>query len=265
MKKFMKIILSLIMTVSLAGCSSSDNNSADKDQLARIKAAGKIVIATEGDWAPWTYHEDSGTLTGMDVELGRLIAEKLGVEAVFEETDFTSILAGVDSTRFDIACNGVGYTDERALKYNFSDPYIYTSKVLIVRESNTDIHSFADLAGKTTANSIGSTYAKIAEDNGATVVTADKFADTISLLIDGRVDATINSKMTFNDYMAAHPNEAIKYVDQTYGDRVCIPIRQGEDSQSLHDAINDILKELRDNGTLSQLSLKFFGADYTNE
>ena len=120
----------------------------EKDALARIRESGKLVIAMEGAWQPWTYHDESGALTGFDVEVGALIAEGLGVTPVYQETAWEGILAGVDSGRFDIACNGVGYTEKRAESYNFSTPYVYTEMVLVVRADNEDIKSLDDLKGK---------------------------------------------------------------------------------------------------------------------
>ena len=157
MKKQMKLccaVLSLIL--SLIFCLSA-SAAGESDLLARIREKGYIVIATEGDWAPWTYHDESNALVGFDVELGRKLAEYIGVEARFEETNWDAILAGVDSGRFDIACNGVSVTPQRSEKYDFSVPYVYSKTVLVVRGDNDSIRSFEDLKGKKTANTISIT------------------------------------------------------------------------------------------------------------
>ena len=175
MKKMLALVFSLVMamTILVASVSSAET----VDLLSQIKERGYIIIATEGDWAPWTYHDESNQLVGLDVEIGTAIAERLGVEARFEETNWDSILQGVDSGRFDLACNGVGYTETRAEKYSFSTPYVYTHKVLVVRKDNEEIKSFEDLKGKKTANTASSTYAAIAEEYGATVTGVDALAD----------------------------------------------------------------------------------------
>ena len=270
MKKLLSVLLSLCMIFVLTACSkSADNNETptdtpeEKDLLGRIQEAGKIVIATEGDWAPWTYHDEAGELVGFDIEVGKALAEILGVEADFVETDWDSILAGVDSGRFDIACNGVGYTEQRAEKYAFTDPYVYTHKVLIVRADNEDIKSFEDLKGKKNANTASSTYAAIAESYGAENVPVNTFAETITLLDQKRVDSTINSEVSYNDYIEAHPEAAIKVVAMTEGDQVVIPVRKTDDAATLVSALNDALQHLRDNGKLAELSVKYFKADNT--
>ena len=236
------------------------------DLLARIREKGYIVIATEGDWSPWTYHDESNALVGFDVELGRKIAEYIGVEARFEETNWDAILAGVDSGRFDIAVNGVSVTPGRAEKYDFSVPYVFSKTVLLVRGDNTDINSFEDLKGKKTANTISSIFAGIAEGYGATVVGVEALADTIQQVLQGRVDATLNSKMTVNDYLNEHPDANLRIVGETDGDIVAVPVRKGDDAASLLALINEALETFRADGTLTELSLRYFGGmDMTAE
>ncbi len=260
----LSLCLAALLLLALAGCKKNDASDAQKDHLTRIREAGVLVIATEGNWSPWTYHDEKDTLTGFDVEIGKLLAQGLGVEAKFEETEWSAILAGVDAGRFDIACNGVGYTPERAEKYNFSTPYVYTPKVLVVRSDNEDIHTLADLKGRTTANSPNSTYANLAEENGATVTSIDTLDQTIELLLQGRVDATINAKGSIDDYLAQHPGAAIKIALTLEGDPVVFPVSKGADSESLMAEIDRILGELRASGKLQELSLKYFGEDLTN-
>ena len=256
-KRLLAMGLAVLMLISAASVLAED------DLLARIQKRGSIVIATEGNWSPWTYHDKDDELVGLDIEIGKLIAEGLGVKAEFKETDFNSIFGGIDSGRFDIACNGVGYTPERAEKYNFSTPYVYTPKVLVVRSDNEDIHTLADLKGRTTANSPNSTYANLAEENGATVTSIDTLDQTIELLLQGRVDATINAKGSVEEYLEEHPNANIKIVETLPGDPVCVPIRKGDDSASLVAAINEILAAAREDGTLAALSEKYFHMDLT--
>ena len=237
----------------------------EKDALARIRESGKLVIAMEGAWQPWTYHDESGALTGFDVEVGALIAEGLGVTPVYQETAWEGILAGVDSGRFDIACNGVGYTEKRAESYNFSTPYVYTEMVLVVRADNEDIKSLDDLKGKKTANSPNSTYAMRSEAAGAEVVYVDTLGETMEMLLQGRVEATLNAKDSVDSYLAEHPEAQIKIVMSVAGEPVAIPMQKGERTKTLVEEINRILEEARQNGKLAELSSKYFGRDLTKE
>ena len=161
--RIMTKLLALMLALMLTACAALAE---DGDQLLDIQSKGEIVVATEGAWAPWTYHDEAGTLVGFDVEVAQAIAAKLGVTATFAETEWDGIFAGLDSGRYDIAANGVEITDERAETYDFSVPYGYIRTALIVRGDNEDITSFEDLNGKHTANSIASTYMTLAESYG---------------------------------------------------------------------------------------------------
>ena len=234
---------------------------AQADLLEDIKARGTLIIATEGNWSPWTYHDEEGKLVGLDVEIGTLIAHGLGVEPEFMETDWDSILAGVDTGRFDIACNGVGYTEARAEKYTFSTPYVYTHKVLVVAADNEEIKTIEDLKGRTTANSASSTYAQLAEEMGATVTYVNTLGETIQLLVQGRVDATINAQVSIEDYLREHPDAQIKIAQMLDAEPVAYPVRKGE--ESLAAAIDEILEAARQDGSLAEISLRYFGLDLT--
>ena len=265
--------------LTLAGCSSNSGSSAAAssaassaastgaaDQLAAIQANGKLVVALEGAWQPWSYHDESDTLVGYDVEVSRAIAEKLGVEPEYVESDWDSLFAGLDAGRFDIVCNGVEVTDERAKTYNFTTPYGYIHTALAVRKDNEDIKSFEDLKGKTTANSLASTYMELAESYGATVQGIDTLEETIQLLTAGRIDATLNADVSFYDYLNVHPDADFKLVAQTEdASHVAIPVRKGDDSASLLEAINTAIDELRADGTLKALGEKYFGQDISSE
>ena len=265
--------------LTLAGCSSNSGSSAAAsgaassaastgaaDQLAAIQTNGKLVVALEGAWQPWSYHDESDTLVGYDVEVSRAIAEKLGVEPEYVESDWDSLFAGLDAGRFDLVCNGVEVTEERAKTYDFTMPYGYIHTALAVRKDNQDIHSFEDLKGKTTANSLASTYMELAESYGATVQGIDTLEETIQLLTAGRIDATLNADVSFYDYLNVHPDADFKLVAQTEdASHVAIPMRKGDDSASLLEAINTAIEELRADGTLKALGEKYFGQDISSE
>lgn len=254
------LLLAVCMT---AGCGKKEEES-DKDLLARIQEKGEIVIAMEGTWAPWTYHDENDALVGFDTEVGEAIAELLGVKAVFVEGEWDGLLAGLEVGRYDLMINGVEVTEDRQEKYDFSEPYAYIYTALIVRSDNTGIASFEDLEGKTTANSINSTYMNLAEEYGATVLGVDTLDQTIDMVLSGRADATLNAELSFDDYMREHPEAELKVAALTQeASLVAIPMRKDEDSATLREAVNDAIATLRENGTLAEISNKYFGKDIT--
>ena len=99
--------------LGLTGCSSKDTASSTAGSAplptswTAIQKSGKLVVALEGAWQPWSYHDASDTLVGYDVEVSRAIAEKLGVEPEYVESDWDSLFAGLDAGRYDLVCNGV--------------------------------------------------------------------------------------------------------------------------------------------------------------
>ena len=187
-------------------------NAAHAEDLDDIKARGVLTIGTEGVYAPYTYHDEKGRLTGYDVEVGRAIAKKLGVEAKFVETPWDALIAGIDAKRYDIGINQIGLSPERLAKYDFTKPYVSIKGVLLVRSDNGKIKGFEDLKG----------------------------------------------------VRMAQPNVPVKVVATTKeGIDVAIPVRKG--NPKLLAALNQALDELRAEGVLKALSIKFLGIDVSTK
>lgn len=235
--------------------------------LKQVLDKGTLVAGMEGNWAPWSYHDlDTNEVIGYDADTARAIGEKLGVEVQIVEAPWESLFAGLDDGRYDIVINGVEVTDERSEKYDFSEPYAYIHTALVVRKDNEEIKSFDDLKGKKTVNSIGSTYMELAESYGASAAGVSTLNDTIQNVIDGRADATLNADVSIYDYLNQQPDANIKIVATTEdASHVAIPIRKGDETASFEKAVNAAIEELKADGTLAELSGKYFGSDVTKE
>ncbi|MDF2941843.1 MAG: ABC-type amino acid transport system, periplasmic component [Herbinix sp.] len=285
-KKIMVAVLTLVLLAGvMSGCTSnkvsesSESKELDitptvtagavvddtevKDLLTQIGERGKLLIGTEGTYAPYTYHDATGDLVGYDVEIARAIAEKLGVEAEFVETNWDACIAGLDAERYDVVMNQVGITEERLLKYDFSTPYTVTNAVLIAAEDNKDLTSFEDLKGKKAAQSLTSNYAILAESYGAEIVSTDgMFSKAIELVSTGRAEATINDEASFYDFLKQQPDATVKIIDTLdEASENAVLIRKGNDT--FVTAVNKALDELSQDGTLAEISDKYFGADIT--
>ncbi|BDI22578.1 amino acid ABC transporter substrate-binding protein [Herbiconiux sp. L3-i23] len=228
--------------------------------LQDVQDAGKLVVATEGTYRPFSFHEGgAGDLTGYDVEIITAVADKLGVEVEFEETQWDAIFAGLEAGRFDLIANQVSINDEREAKYDFSEPYTVSPGVLVVPE-NSDITTFEDLEGRTSAQSLTSNWYELAESYGAQVESVEGWAQAVELLKQGRVDATVNDELTFLDAQTNGDTEGLKIAaDSDEVSYNAFALRKGSDS--LVEAIDEALDELRADGTLAAISEKYFGAD----
>lgn len=258
-------------TLLIAACSADAGADATSAQppseaagdrsLTDVQEAGMLVVGTEGTYRPFSYHEDgSGELTGYDVEVIRAVAEELGVEVRFEETQWDAIFAGLEAGRFDVIANQVSITPEREEAYTFSEPYTYSPGVIVVREGDDSIGSFADLEGKTTAQSLTSNWYTLAEENGATIEAVEGWAQAVALVEQGRVDATINDELTFLDYKKQTGAAGLVVAAETDDvSRSAFAFRSG--STALADAVNEALAALAADGTLAEISAEFFGED----
>ena len=280
LKKAGAAVLALTLTAALAGCGSSASSAAassdtvaastadtaDETELDKVKAAGKLVVGVEGTYPPFTYHDDNGELTGLDIELGKALADKLGVEVEFQEAAWDSLLIGIDTERFDTVINSVSITDERAEKYDFSDPYYYEARRVVVRADDDSIHGPEDLNGKKIATNTTNAFIPWYEEQGVEVVGVDTSGEAIDLLLSGRVDFVGINVPVLNAYLQEHPDAAGKvkeaFVIPNSEDVIAIPVRKGE--PEFLDAINAALAELREEGTLKEISEKYLGGDYTN-
>jgi len=252
---------------ALAACGSASSQSGGSStqkaglSLADVKKDGVITVGTEGTYRPFTFHDKgSGELTGYDVDVMRAVADKLGVDVKFEETQWDAIFAGLDAGRFDAIANQVSITDERKAKYAFSTPYTVSPGVVVVNDDDKSISSISDLNGKTTAQSLTSNWYKLAQQNGAKIQSVEGWAQAVTLLKQGRVDATVNDRLTFLDYKTTERDASLKVAAET-GDeaRNAIAFRKGSDS--LVKAVDKAIAELKADGTLAQISKKYFGED----
>ena len=276
-KRWLAVLAALALTAGLmAGCGSNGantdggnddaegSNPGETDLLDKIQEAGVIVVGTEGTYSPNSYHDENGDLVGFDVDVARGVADHLGVDIQFVEAEWDSLFASMDSGRVDIVVNEAESSDERAVKYDFSEPYTYVHGALLVAEDNTDITGFDTLEGKRAAQNLTSSWGQEAEGCGAELVSVDSVAEGIELILSGRADCMLNAETAFYDYMNKHPDAPVKIVaatDTTTSSQIPVP----KGNERLVEAINEALDDMRASGQLAQLSEQYFGADVTSE
>ena len=288
-KKGLVLAAVLMVAAALAGCGSQEKaeetketaqaaesaggeeTTAEEEKAAEgsgryqsILDAGVLKVGTEGTYKPFTYHDESDTLCGYDVEVAKMIGDKMGVETEYSEITWEGLLTSLDTGTVDLVLNQVGVTPERQEKYDFSDPYLYSYIALITLEDNEEITDWESAEGKKTSLNVSSNYAGIAEQYGMEITASDTFSKDIELLLAGRTDCVINNTIAFNDYLAQKPDTPIKIVAvQETPDTVAIPIPKG--NEDLVEAVNKAIAELSEEGTLTELSEKYLGKDFSRE
>jgi cystine transport system substrate-binding protein len=255
------------LALAVAGCSTADDDAPasggtqEDTSWSDVQEAGVLVVGTEGTYRPFSFHEDgSGDLAGYDVEVIQAVADELGVDVEFEETQWDAIFAGLEAGRFDVIANQVSITPEREEAYTFTEPYTVSNGVIVVRANDDSIDSFESLDGKVTAQSLTSNWKALAEESGAQIEAVEGWAQAVALVEQERVDATINDKLTFLDYAKNNDASGLKVAAETEEQSLsAFALVQGK--EELAARIDEALATLAENGTLAEISQKYFGAD----
>jgi L-cystine transport system substrate-binding protein len=272
----MKKLLSKILFVGAAGlalaaCGATNSTSSSSSTSSSAASQGTVLktieknkqlrIGVEGTYPPFSYHDTkSGELVGFEVEIAKVIAEDLGVEPVFVETKWDSLIAGLDVNKYDIVINNVGVTEERQKAYDFTDPYFESYGQLAVSK-DSGVQTLADYSGKKSAQSTTSNFAQNARDLGAEIVPVDGFNQAVELVSSGRADGTINDYITFLTYFKEHPESTLKLIDEKLPSNDKIGIILQKENTDFQTKLNDIIAKRTEDGTFKQIFEKYLGED----
>ena len=256
MRKVSTLITGVIAILLLSGC-------AEKDKLAdgtELISKDEFVYAASGEFKPFSYVNNSMEMRGFDVEVGEAIAGELGLKPVPKRIKFKGIVEGVKTGRADVAVASHTINDQRSKHVLFSTPYYYSGPQIFTRP-DSDIETVEDLEGKEVAVSKGSTYAEAAERYTDNIKTYDSDVIALKALSNGRHDAVITDfvtgKSARNEGFEIEGKQLIERSEQA----VVIPM----DNPQLLERVNEALENLREDGTLSEISIKYFGEDITEK
>lgn len=256
------------MSLALAACSGGDSSTSSSapqgDELAQIQAAGEIRIGMEGTFQPYGYHDSTGELVGFEKEIADLVAADLGVTPVYVETQWDSLIAGVDVGRYDIVINNIAPTDARREVFDFSIPYaISEGKVGVSGDS--PLQSVDEIPGHSAAQTETSNFGQEMAKAGANLVPVTGFDEAIMLVSFDRVDMTGNDYVTFEAFFQQRPDVDIRLLDGTLGDAAESAILMAKGQDSLKAAIDESLRTHMDNGDLARIYQKYVSLDLTPE
>lgn len=222
---------------------------------------GTLKIAIEGTYAPFTYKDDKGNLTGYDVEFARMLAARLNLKPEFVLTEWSGILAGLQANKYDVIINQVGITAERQKTIAFSEPYTYSRPQIAVHATRgQEYKSLADLKGKRVGVGLGTTFEKdLIAAGGINIVTYPGTPEYLADLAAGRLDAIYNDRLLIG-YLAKSQNLPIKGVGNA-GSVDQMGVAMKKSNVLLQRAVNAALKGLKADGSLAKLGEKWFGQD----
>ena len=277
MKKVLALVLAALMVFALVACGTSNSNetttaangesSAPASESESTASGDKktLVMATNATFPPYEY-KDGDNFAGIDVEVAQKIAEKLGMELEIQDVEFGSIIAGVQTGKYDIGMAGITVTEERKESVNFSDTYATAKQVVIVKEDGS-IKSLDDLKGDGSMkfgvqqDTTGDIFASDTVEKGgygAENVTRYKSgADAVQALKTGKVDAVIIDNEPAKNFVES--NEGLKILDGTWVEE-SYAIAIGKDNTELLEKVNAALKELTADGTIQAIVDKYIPA-----
>ncbi|GAA0299736.1 ABC transporter substrate-binding protein [Gracilibacillus halotolerans] len=250
------MIFSMIMICFLSAC-------AEKDKLAdgsELINKDEFVFAASGEFKPFSYMNDDLTMSGFDIEVGKALAEEMGLKPVPKRIKFKGIVEGVKTGRADAAVASHTINSQRSKHVSFTTPYYYSGPQIFTRP-DSEIKTTDDLAGKEVAVAKGSTYAEIASEYTDKVKTYDSDVTALQALSTGRHDAVITDFVTGKN--AAKEGFDIK--EQQLIERSEQAIVLPQDNPNLLKRVNEALEQLRQDGTLSRISMEYFGEDITKK
>lgn len=263
------LLKKILVSAAFCGTLFAAHTSAMAESLKdRVSNNGTVTVATEGTYAPFSFHDTSGKLTGYDVEVAEAVAKKAGFKIQFKETNWDSIMAGLKSGRFDMMANQVGLTTpERQANFAKSDAYSWDGLAAVAREDfDKDISKLEDIKGLKAAQTLSSNYGEEVRKAGAQIVPVDGMAQALLLVKQKRADITLNSYLGLLAFLNDHKSADYKIVwhspDNEYIDSGLVVNKSDADAL---EPINKALKELKQEGVLKQLGEKYFGKDISDK
>ncbi len=263
MKKLLTLGLAVLCsTVLVAGC-GSQGAKADG-----AKEAGKIVVGLDDNFPPMGFKDDSGEITGFDVDLAKEASKRLGREVEFKAIDWSSKEQELASGRVNILWNGLDITDERKKNMLFSDPYMDNRQIIFVKKGTTGITDEKSLVGKNVGTQSASTAEEYMDKSDffqKDVKSVKKYSDFVTAFMDlenGRIDAVVGDEIVGRYYISKHPDQ-IEVIDAVVGPVSQFGIAFAKDNQTLRDEVQKVLNDMKADGTTAKISEKWFGKDIT--
>ncbi|WP_328186429.1 amino acid ABC transporter substrate-binding protein [Marinobacter sp. OP 3.4] len=223
-----------------------------------------LRVGMSGQYFPFTFVEQD-ELKGFDVDVMDAIGEEMGRDIQYETANFSGLFGMLESGRIDTVANQITITEERQKAYIFSDPYVYDGAQVVTKEGNNEIKGVEDLKGKTVAVNLGSNFEALLRElpyaDQIDIKTYDSNIERDTAL--GRVDAFVMDRVSASQIIKDKPlplalaGPTFSQITNAY------PFRDTDEGRALRDEVNQALAALREDGTLKEISERWFGTDIT--
>ncbi|GBD62283.1 putative ABC transporter substrate-binding protein [Tetragenococcus halophilus subsp. halophilus] len=263
------IVLLLLLGGVLTACTNNEENSAEEDNSwQNVEEEGKLTVATSGTLYPSSFYNDDNELVGYDVDVAKEVADRLDVDIEFEEYNVDGQISSLQNENTDFAANDFSLNSDREENFLLSSPIKYSFASLIVREEDdSGIASLEDLEGKKAAGEPNTSYMRAAEQYGAELVTYDNATNEQYLtdVANGRTDTVVNDYYLQKMTTEALPDVPVKILDDVYFNLDHNGFLFEKEHEALHENVNEVLAEMKDDGTLKEISEEYFDADVSEK
>ncbi|AXH08773.1 amino acid ABC transporter substrate-binding protein [Malaciobacter halophilus] len=257
-----KIILASITVFSLLfiGCSKDDSTQASTQEKV-------IKVGTSGGYFPFTFYKDD-KLQGFEIDVWNAIGEKLDAKIEFKTAKFSGLFGMLETGKIDTISNQITTTPKRLEKYYFPTAYVYDGAQIIVHKDNNEIKSFEDLKGKKVGVTLGTNYAQIVrsldKNNEVELITyeGNGFEQDVKLK---RIDAFVQDRISAVE-LIKKANLPLKIVGEPLEVLTnSFPFVKNEKNKALVEEVNKAIKQLKEDGTLKKISVKWFDSNITEK
>lgn len=281
MIKHMTRVVALVAIMALVAACGGGGADPSEDLLAAIEEEGVLTVSTDPAYPPQSFlNEETGEYEGFDIDVATEIANRMGVEVAWEAPAWETITAGNWAGRWDLSVGSMTITPEREEVLHFSTPYYYTPAAVAVLDTDTTINDLTtDLDGQSIAVCGACTYDSYLQQNleipgedfefvidDADIQTTDTDTTALELLTQGRVVAAISSALTIQE--AINSGLPLKIVgDPLFYEPLAAAIDRGSDlnADAFVARVTEIIEEMHEDGTLTELSMEWYGLDLTKK
>lgn len=259
-KSYLILATVLILSLIVTACSGSNSGKGNEEKVLRVGATGQSY--------PNSYKEGD-KLVGFDVEVIEKVAANLGYTVKWTNSDFSGLLGQLETNKIDTIANAVAKTSERKEKFLFTEAYSYAGITIVTHQENADIQTLDDLKGKTVSGVLGSQNVKNLQNfdkNGEIEVRTYETRDGAQNdVLNKRVDGYVNAKASLLAEIKKN-NLPLKFVGEPFHyEDIAFPFVKNKENEELIGQLNAEIQKLREDGTLKELSTKYYGEDITTK